>query len=195
MGAALGAIEPHLHILALGVVVQQPAHLQDQRGAVLKAHKGRGKVLDVKLGGDRPAPDAKRALLGGPARRGRRRSRHRLGVAHQPQRQVQDVHADVDARAAAAVLFQDKSGPGGRGRAAQHPTAGVIDVAQRAGVDLGFHRLGRAAKAKVLRRHQHLARGVARGDHVVESPPGVGARGFSQITCLPASSAAMLKGA
>ena len=76
------------------------------------------------------------------------------------------MNPNVDAGAAAAVLLENKPAADRRAGPAQHPTAGVVDVAERACVQLGLQRAGRALKAKVLRRHQLLARGIARRDHL-----------------------------
>ena len=65
-------------------------------------------------------------------------------------------------------FFLDKC----RGRdqkiAPQHPAAGVVDIAQRAGVDLGFHGLGYAGKAEMLRGHQRFSGFVAGSDHAFD---------------------------
>ena len=98
---------------------------------------------------------------------------YRFGVAHHPERQIEDVHADIDARAAAGMLRRQEGETGGDARAAQHPTASVIDFAEGAAVDFGFQRLGGIGEAEVLRGHQHFAALVAGGDHTLD----IGRRG------------------
>ena len=78
------------------------------------------------------------------------------------------MHANVDARAAATVLFLDKRGRGDQPITAQHPTAGMVDVAQSAGGDLAFHCLRVALEAEMLCGHQQLAGLVARLDHFTD---------------------------
>ena len=45
----------------------------------------------------------------------------------------------------------------------------------------------------MLRRHEHVSGHVTGRNHVADG--GVGANGFSQMTCFPASSAAIASGA
>ena len=168
MTAPLGAIEPHLHIFAGGVMVQEPAHFEDQRRPGVKAHKGGGEIFDIHVfGHSRAAPGAKGVGAKGQRRLGHARDRHRLWVANQPERQVENVDADVDGGAAAAVLLVDKAGAHGNPTATQHPTARMVDVTQRAGADLPLHGLGSALKAEMLRRHQRLAGFVTGRNHLV----------------------------
>jgi hypothetical protein len=89
-------------------------------------------------------------------------------VAHHPQREVEDVDADVDARPAARVLLVDEAWPDWQPGAAQHPRPRVVDVAQRAARQLGLERLGVGLEAEVLRGHQELAGLVARLDHLAD---------------------------
>ena len=78
------------------------------------------------------------------------------------------MHTDVDGGAAAGMLLQDKAWCGDKTGAPQHPAARVINVAQRATINLGLERPGRAAKAEVLCGHQQLAGCIAGSDHVAD---------------------------
>lgn len=110
VSTAFRAVESHLHVLALQVMVQQPAYFENQRGAVLKPHESRSEFLHIHLLGNRPAPNAERALF--VRQLGARNAGHRdrFGIAHKPQSQVEDMHADVDTCPAAGLLLQDKAG-------------------------------------------------------------------------------------
>ena len=65
----------------------------------------------------------------------------RLRKAHKPEREVEDVDADVDAGPAATVLLHDESRTNGSARSTQHPASGVVDVSQRPGVQFCLHGL------------------------------------------------------
>ena len=146
-------------------MVQQPAHFQHERRAIFKAHKSRRKIFHIEFFGNRAAPIAESPLLMGNFGAGHTRHSHGFGIAHKPEGEVENVYANVDARAATAVLLENKTGARGRRRAAQHPGAGVVDIAQHAFVQLGFHRLRFARKAKMLSRHQQFTRFVPCGNH------------------------------
>ena len=68
----------------------------------------------------------------------------RRGVAHHPQSQIENMHADVNTGSAAGVLLLDETGRRNQARAAQHPAARMVHVAERAFVYLGFERFGGA---------------------------------------------------
>ena len=75
------------------------------------------------------------------------------------------MYPDINARPTAAVLLEDETTASRRRGPAQHPAASVINIAERTGVELRLHRLGRALEAKVLGGHQGFARPIARVDH------------------------------
>ena len=135
--------------------------------AVVKAHKGRGKILDIVVGWDRLAsPLAESPFLVRQFSARHARNGHRLGMPHKPQGQVEDMNPNVDAGTAAAVFLENKPAADRRPSPAQHPATGVVDIAERSCVYLVLQRAGRALKANVLRGHQLLARGIARRDHL-----------------------------
>ena len=160
------AVQPDLHVFAHRVVVQGPADFDDQGGAVFEAHKTGCKILDVHVGRDSTGmPDRERAGLFGQFATSHTGDRHGFGVPHQPQRQVEHVHADVDTGAAAAQFLLHEASRGDERIAAQHPAPGMIDVAQSTGGDFFLHGLRYASEAEVLGRHQFFAGFVAGCDH------------------------------
>jgi hypothetical protein len=158
--AGAGAEQAGLHQLGLADV-GGPGGFEHQRGAVAKTDEAGGQVLDIE----------------GLARGRRQRSGDRvvgiaqhplgLGVAHQPQRQVEPVHAEVDQRAAASELALAKPATKARHAAAAVPDAAPeVEVAEHAGVDLGLQALRLRAEAVREVDHESLAGGLGRGHHL-----------------------------
>ena len=69
--APFGAVEPHLHVLALRFVVEQPANFEYEGCPIFKAHKSCGEVFYVKLRRWDETPTAEGRLSGGRFLRGR----------------------------------------------------------------------------------------------------------------------------
>ena len=106
MTTALITVDPDLHILAFHVVMQEPAHLQDESGTGFKAHEGYRVVFHIKATGDRPcSPSSEGTRMMGQPGISHTGDCHWPRVAHQPQGQVKDMHTDVNAGAAATVFF------------------------------------------------------------------------------------------
>src|SRR5690606_27353008 len=137
-----------------------------QRRAVVKAHKSRGEILHIKIRGKRrvvPRSKLPRTMSQVSVRHAAHRDGRR--IPHEPQRQVKNMHADVNARAAPAVLLENKAWRRDEAIAPQHPTTRMVDLPQYARLNFALHRLRYAFEAKVLCGHQPLAASIPRLNH------------------------------
>src|SRR5690625_4218458 len=124
MSAALTSVQPHLHIFLRSVMVQGPAHLQNESGPVGEAHESSCELLNIHVTRHiRWMPDAERAFLSAELSPGYSTDADGSGVAHHPQQQVQDVHLDVDAGTTTRVTAVDERRCRNVSRASQHPAS------------------------------------------------------------------------
>ena len=151
-------------------MVQQPAHFDHQGCAIFKADKGRGKIFHIpdRLINRCAKPAGKLPRLVRQRRFGHARHHGRRWVAHQPEGEIKHMDADVDTRATATVLFLHKTAAGDKPIAAQHPTAGMVNITQDPRFNLALHRLRNALEAKMLGGHQLFAGLVAGRDHLTD---------------------------
>ena len=178
--ATFGAVEPHLHVFdAFGHrVIEEPADFKDEGGAGFEADEGGSEVFDVvDVSWYFEAAYSECAGLFGDVRSCDAGYGDRAWIAHEPEGEVEDVDTDVDAGATAGVFFHDETGAGVGEGAAQHPRAGVVNVAEGAFVEFGFHGFGVAGKAEVLGGHEEFSGFVAGGNHVFDEI-GIGCEGF-----------------
>ena len=113
--------------------MQHPTRLYNKRSPIFKPHKSRSKILHIKFFGNctTTAPHrTERALLMRQFRLRYTRYSHGIGIAHQPQGQIQNVNANINTRPATTVLFHNKTRPRGHTRTPQHPASRVIHMSQ-----------------------------------------------------------------
>src|SRR5579862_6710492 len=92
---------------------------------------------------------------------------NRLGVAHEEEGQVENMHADVDQRSPSLKVFVDKDAPAGHASAPQRLSTGVVHVTEMSAIEIGSEPLATTREAAlqsnledspaVPRRRTHFA--------------------------------------
>ncbi len=145
------------------VGISGPAHLQHQRGAGLQPQEGGQEILHVERGDaslELEAPAGEEAPSTGPQRGvGGGADGDHPGVAHQPQRQVEHVHPQVDQTAAArpGLVGEPTASAGGDTLIAQPAGSDEVDLPQIPGLDVTLEDLTVVLEAAVEDGHQHPA--------------------------------------